>query len=71
VTDEVRGWKEKVHDKKRPLKPVERTSSVVGLLKRLEMSSIDFKTWKFAREDLKKESSAASESPTHNSTGPA
>ena len=55
MTDEVRGWKEKVHDKKRPpLKPVERTSSVVDLLKRLEMSSIDFKTWKFACEEPKK-----------------
>jgi hypothetical protein len=43
---------------------------VVGLLKRLEMSSIDFKTWKFAREEFKKEPSAASEMSTDAETSP-
>jgi hypothetical protein len=36
VTDNVRGWQGKVRDEKRVIKPIEETSNVIDIIKRLE-----------------------------------
>lgn len=50
VTDEVRGWKGKVRDEKRRLRPVERTGNIVDLFRRMEMNDEDYAAWKATQE---------------------
>ena len=55
VTDEVRGWKGKVRDEKRRLRPWEQTGSVVDLFKRMDMSDADFAKLKESETETSEE----------------
>ena len=49
VTEEVRGWKGKVRDENRRLRPIERTANITDLFKRMDMSDEEFKDWREAQ----------------------
>ena len=45
ITDEVNGWKGKVRDEKRRLRPVEQTGNIVDLFRRMDMDDDAYEKW--------------------------
>ena len=45
ITDEVNGWKGKVRDEKRRLRPVEQTGNIVDLFRRMDMDDDTYEKW--------------------------